>query len=67
MATGGKGLFFHLLGEKKNCTQEMSQTEGEAGHCLQVGAAGASGKYSGVALSPFARCKNKPVELPELG
>ena len=42
MATGiGRGSFFHLLGEKKNRTQEMSQevsqSKGEAGPPVQVG------------------------------
>lgn len=41
MATGiGKDSFFHLLWEEKNQTQEMSQTEGEAEHRLQVGQLG---------------------------
>lgn len=42
MATGiGRGSFFHLLGEKKNRTQEvsqkMSQSKGEARPRVQVG------------------------------
>ena len=42
MATGiGRGSFFHLLGEKKNRTQEMSQemsqSKGEAGPRVQLG------------------------------
>ena len=42
MATSiGRGSFFHLLGEKKNRTQEMSQemsqSKGEAGPRVQLG------------------------------
>jgi len=33
MATSlGRASFFHLLWEKRNCTQEMSQTPWEAPH-----------------------------------
>lgn len=38
MATGiRRASFFHLLREKKNRTQDMSQTQGEAECRLQVG------------------------------